>query len=121
MASPGKSQVFRIVQRIVAFVVRERAGTAARPYTCAALLGFVLIASAGTGLASDANPTPDVPPATLCAVEAPSFEELNAAILTPPVGASPVPRRTPGTVPEGVPADSQTVAAVTHVVRELVG
>jgi len=116
--------VARIVSGIGASVMRGRAGTAARPYKCAVLTVSLLLGSArivGATDVSHVSPTPDVLPATLCAVEAPSFEELNAAILTPPAGASPVPRRTPGTVPEGVPADSQTVAAVTHVVRELVG
>jgi hypothetical protein len=54
-------------------------------------------------------------------VGAPSLEALNAAILTPAAGASPVAARTPGVVPEGVPADAETVAAVTAVVRVLIG
>jgi hypothetical protein len=75
----------------------------------------------GCAVAEGATPTPDVPPAELCVVEAPSFERLNAAVLTPVADASPVPVRTPGVVPEGTPGDPATVAAVTAVVRELVG
>lgn len=83
------------------------------------LVGGMAVAPAVA--AREATPVPDVPPASLCTVAAPSFEALNAAILRPPTGASPVPSRTPGTVPEGTPADPRTVAAVTAVVRELVG
>ena len=86
------------------------------------LLVFAVRASSGsTPTWAQGSPAPDVPPAALCTVQAPSFEELNAAILTPPAGSTPVASRTPGTVPEGVPASAETVAAVTAVVRELVG
>jgi hypothetical protein len=73
------------------------------------------------GAVAQATPTPDVPPAALCTVAAPSFERLNEVVLAPVPDASPVATRTPGVVPEGVPADAETIAEVTAVVRELVG
>jgi hypothetical protein len=66
------------------------------------------------------NVTLDVPPASLCTVEAPSFEELNA-IVRSPAYAIPQTARTPGVVPEGMPADETVEAAITRTIRELVG
>jgi hypothetical protein len=82
-------------------------------WLAAAFVWSMIVHSAG------AQATPDVPPAELCAVTAPTLDRLNAVILAP--DASPVPVRTPGTVPNGEPADAETVAAVTAVVRGLVG
>lgn len=66
---------------------------------------------------AQATPTPEVPPAELCTVDAPSLDQLNEVILAP--NASPVATRTPGVTPDGEPADAETIAAVTAVVREL--
>lgn len=77
-------------------------------------------ASTRSGATTRQTPTPDVPPATVCMVEAPSLERLNEIILAPAASASPVATRTPGVVPEGKPAGAETIAAVTAVVRELV-
>src|SRR3954469_23471483 len=116
--------MFGFVHRIVAFARPAMADTGVCPRKTVLVfviagLGWTLTTSALAS--SDGSPTPDVPPGSLCTIEAPSLQELNAAILTPPAGASPVPMRTPGTVPEGVPADAETMAAITAVVRELVG
>jgi len=110
------------VRRLVACVWPEKADAAVCSYKCALVSAFMAWAGmVAVVAASDATPPPDVPPAALCTVEAPSLAALNAAILIPPAGASPVAARTPGVVPEGVPADPETVAAVTAVVRELIG
>jgi hypothetical protein len=116
--------MFGFVHRIVAFARPAMADTGVWPHKTVLVfviagLGWTLTTSALAS--SDGSPTPDVPPGSLCTIEAPSLHELNAAILTPPAGASPVPMRTPGTVPEGVPADAKTMAAITAVVQELVG
>jgi hypothetical protein len=116
--------VFEIVKKIVRRMYPERADTEVCPYKikAVALVAAAVVLTAGTAIASNpASPTPDVPPAALCTVTAPSFEELNSAILTPVAGASPVAARTPGVVPDGAPADAETVVAVAAVVRELVG
>lgn len=107
----------------VARVTPRRAGTATRPYKLgmSCLSGLVIWLVVGNGAAAQATPTPDVPPAVLCTVEAPSFKRLNEIVQAPMPDASPVATRTPGVVPEGEPADTETTAAVTAVVRELVG
>jgi hypothetical protein len=110
------------IPRNAARVMAARSGTAARPYQCAVIIAAALLVWAGgNGVADDATPTPDVPPAALCTVEAPSFERLNAVVASPVADRTPVATRTPGLVPEGVPAGAETVAAVREVVRELVG
>jgi hypothetical protein len=81
------------------------------------LLGTLVWLLVAVTANAQATPTPDVPPAELCTVPAPSLDRLNAVILAP--DASPVPTRTPGVVPAGEPADPATAAAVTAVVREL--
>src|SRR4051794_4202611 len=97
-----------------------------RPYKL--LAGLVAVSAVFSSTTSNpafaqnsaSTPIPDGPPATLCTAEAPSFEHLNALLATP-IAATPVPQRTPGTVPEGTQADVETTAAVNSVIRELVG
>ncbi len=90
------------------------------PLMAIALWATVLLSPIST-LGESATPTPDVPPASLCRVEAPSFDELNAIVATPLAEASPVVTRTPGVVPEGTPADETTTVEIVATVRELVG
>lgn len=97
----------------------DTAGCRGRVWLAIASALIVVLTSDSTARAW-MTPTPDVPPATVCAVEAPSLERLNEIILAPAASASPVATRTPGVVPEGKPAGAETIAAVTSVVRELV-
>jgi hypothetical protein len=61
---------------------------------------------------------PDTPPPELCQTAPRSFDELTAIAATAVV--SPPASRTPGPVPEGTPADAETIAGITATVRELV-
>jgi hypothetical protein len=121
---PTGDSVLTIVLRLVAFSGRDRADTAVCPYRPRFVVAIAALVIGQFGVmfvsASDATPTPDVPPAALCTAQAPSFERLNALAASPADG-TPETVRTPGVVPEGTPADAETVAAVTAVVRELVG
>src|SRR5215218_2373114 len=58
------------------------------------------------------TPTPD-----LCRTEPRAYDELQALFATPVV---PAPRPTPGVLPDGEPADPETVAGITTTVHELV-
>ena len=80
------------------------------------LAAFIPVIS-GVG-AQDATPTPDVPPPELCQAVPPTFEELKAILVAP--AASPVAGWTRGTIPEGNPADPETIAGITSTLRELV-
>jgi hypothetical protein len=82
----------------------------------AAFVGFPAVATA-----QEATPTPDVPPADICEVEAPTFDRLNAIVLTPLADATPLPPYTSDVVPAGTPADPPTIDGVVATVRELVG
>lgn len=86
----------------------------------AASIAVIMLSAVRPTSAQEAtpSPTPDTPPAALCAAAAPSFDDLNTAILGS--DATPAPPRTPGVVPAGTPADVATSAAVIATIRELV-
>jgi hypothetical protein len=81
-------------------------------------LGWAAIFVTQGVAAQDATPTAGVPPPELCQATPPNFEELRA-ILADPL-ASPSAVWTPGTMPEGRPADPETIAGITATLRELV-
>jgi hypothetical protein len=91
------------------------------------VLGLVLILtlSGSAAAAQDATPAGDSPDADECTFEARSIEDMQALYGTPaPEGAGEATsavEATPAdfTLPEGEPADEQTVAEVTAVVRGL--
>jgi ketosteroid isomerase-like protein len=103
----------------------DRADTRVGPYRRRFVVAIAALVIGQFGVmfvsASDATPTADVPPAALCTAQAPSFERLNEIVASPVAEGTPKAVRTPGVVPEGTPADAETVAAVTAVVQELVG
>ena len=102
---------------------RARADTAVCPYGwCIAVFLFMLSSLNGIAAQAATPPaTPDVPPAEICLVAAPSFEALNAIVNAAAIGGTPVVTRTPGVVPDGTPADPGLAAAITETIRELVG
>jgi len=107
------------------FFPRSRVLTATAVGSSKALLFSVLAAytllSPISAYGETTTPTPDVPPASLCAVKAPSFDELNAIVAIPLAEATALVTRTPGVVPEGTPANAETAAEITATIRELVG
>ena len=69
-------------------------------------------------VAREATPTPIVPPPRACMVPPRSYEEVIALLATPVAGITPT--RTPGPVPEGMPASPDVEAAIAETVQELV-
>jgi len=116
MSSDTMAFAVRGADEAVGARVRSAPG---RPGTRATVVVLLIWLALGATAAAQATPTPDVPPATLCTVPVPSLSDLNGVILA--VAASPAPTPTPGVTPKGVPADAETVDAITAVVRELVG
>jgi len=103
--------------------VAKGASIPAHPYRAGVLAFAFSFWFSSTTVALNPTPTstPDVPPAELCTVPAHSFEELNAMVNMLISGASPVPARTPGIVPNGTPVDPATETAIVATIRELVG
>jgi hypothetical protein len=69
-------------------------------------------------LAQTAPPTPDIPPSDLCRVTPRSFQDLQSILATPI--AIPFASPAPMTIPEGRPADPETIAGITATLRELI-
>lgn len=85
------------------------------------VLTWAIALGARSVVAQQATPVGEVPPATLCTVETPSYADFASIVATPAAGiATPVLGGDRGTIPNGTPADPVLIDEITDLVREYV-